>query len=425
MKLPKLAALSLLFMIVLSVFTGCNTAGDAAQTSAITGGTTEAPVVTSAPADDLVLAADGATAYTIIVAEDTPQAVFTAAYDLKSAFFDTFGTRIYVKKDTYDNADTEIVIGTNNRPESQEALSATAEGTYSVSVIGKKIVISSASNSGVIAGIRAFIAKYLSAASADNKIPGNLYISGNMPKPVDSLSSGWNNLSEFEGTADIDINYQLYMPANYDSSKEYPVLLYMHGNGSRGDDNTTHITNSSSAVLKLLAASDKYKDGVIILAPQCLKTEQWVNCDYTKGTYTLSAEMNECLAEAMQLFEYWKSELSFDESRIYLWGNSMGAFASWDLMQRNPSYFAGAVVVAGCGDISKVSTLVHENIWIHHGTVDTTVPYSGNETMYNALVASGAGDNIKFTAYPGKAHTIFQEVGENTEVVDWLFSQHR
>jgi predicted peptidase len=123
------------------------------------------------------------------------------------------------------------------------------------------------------------------------------------------------------------------------------------------------------------------------------------------------------------VFDYWFERISYDENRVYLWGNSMGAYASWDLMQRYPDKYAAAVIVAGCGDIAFAPQLAKNNIWIHHGDIDTTVPYSGNKKMYDALVANGAGDNVKFTDYPGKGHSIFTAVGQNMTVVEWMFAQ--
>ena len=37
------------------------------------------------------------------------------------------------------------------------------------------------------------------------------------------------------------IPYRLYVPENYDKHKKYPLVLYLHGGGGRGDDNLKQI----------------------------------------------------------------------------------------------------------------------------------------------------------------------------------------
>ncbi len=247
------------------------------------------------------------------------------------------------------------------------------------------------------------------------------------PAPaVTELKAGaWNNSNTLKEAQKFSIPYQIYLPVDYTPEKNYPVLFYLHGNGSRGTNNTTQISNDSAEILKRIRVSADHKGDVIMIAPQCSTNTQWVSCDYKVGNYTSTPKMAACLQTAVEIFDYWTDLLSTDPDRYYLYGNSMGGFACWDLMSRFPDRFAAAVIVAGCGDLAKAPEMKDLAIWIHHGTTDTTVPYSGNEKMEKALREAGAGDNVILTSYPGKGHTIFKEVGASPAVLKWIFEQKK
>lgn len=238
------------------------------------------------------------------------------------------------------------------------------------------------------------------------------------------LNEGWNDMRQYSGTAHIALPYQLYKPKGFDPERKYPVLLYMHGMGSNGDDNLKHLTVVTASIISHLTDSDKYNKDVIIIAPHCPKGSQWVDWDIHNKVFA-SDNITEKLKKAFEIFDYWFANIQYDESRVYLWGNSMGAFAAFDMMQRRPGFFAGAVAVAGFGKPELAHRIARNNIWIHHGTVDKLVPFEGSETLYNELINNGGGDNIRLTPYPDKGHSIFAEVGNSDEAVKWLFSQRK
>ena len=411
-------------LTVFACFVSCGNGSGNADTTEPADNTTPAVTepVTDVPDPSLeMVGEDGKTAYYIVVGRDCGKGVFSAANDLKGEMYDAFMTAFWVKRDDdVEPRNTEILIGVSTREGTKEAFEKLDGNSYSITVVDKKIIISGSTDACVAYAVDIFIDKYINGKT-DLK---NLLIEnevGTVPDGFALLENGWNDMTDYPGTADIDLKYMVYKPANYDPDKKYPVFIFMHGNGSRGDDNS-HITKDSASIIPTLTSSEKYKNDIIIIAPQCLKSEQWVTCDHTLGEYT-SKSITTCLSEAVQIFDYWFERISYDENRVYLWGNSMGSYASWDLMQRYPGKYAAAVMVAGCGDLAFAPQLAKCNIWIHHGDIDTTVPYSGNKKMYDELVKNGAGDNVKFTTYPGKGHSIFTAVGKDMTVIDWLFSQ--
>ena len=65
--------------------------------------------------------------------------------------------------------------------------------------------------------------------------------------------------------------YRYILPVNYDSSKEYPILMYLHGAGRRGNDNENQLNNPKPLFDRLLSEENINKYPCIIVAPQCLK----------------------------------------------------------------------------------------------------------------------------------------------------------
>ena len=78
--------------------------------------------------------------------------------------------------------------------------------------------------------------------------------------------------------------YRMYVPASYDAEKNYSLLVYLHGEDGRGDDNASHI--SGNKLIERIIAGEfvstdetefNTKDEFIIIAPQCPQDAKWVD----------------------------------------------------------------------------------------------------------------------------------------------------
>jgi predicted peptidase len=112
-----------------------------------------------------------------------------------------------------------------------------------------------------------------------------------------------------------------------------------------------------------------------------------------------------------------------DTQRVYITGLSMGGFATWELLQREPEKFAAAMPICGGGDLAFAGTLAHVPLWIFHGGADDTVQPKRSRDMAAALVAAG-GQPI-YTEYPGAGHDVWGQTYSDAKVWDWLFAQKR
>ncbi len=206
------------------------------------------------------------------------------------------------------------------------------------------------------------------------------------------------------------IPYTLYIPNDYSPSKKYPVILYLHGAGSIGTDNTTQL----SALGNMFLHNGDIVSNAFVLCPQ---SPEWWNLDRTSQN-----DNNGTLSSAFRLLNNITENYSCDKNRIYVIGVSMGGFATWSLLQRHGDFFAAGVPVCGGGDSSNGAAYVDIPIRIYHGTKDPTVAFSRSEEMYNAIIKAG-GKKIDFVRLEGYDHNIWSYVFSNRELFYWMFSQ--
>ncbi len=202
--------------------------------------------------------------------------------------------------------------------------------------------------------------------------------------------------------ANTVLPYRLVLPENYDETKAYPMLVFLHGAGERGNDNE----------LQLLHCVQYLADNLpecIIVAPQCPANNQWVDTPWANGAYSIERvpESNE-LKAVVELLDALQEEFSVDADRIYASGLSMGGFGAWDLMMRHNDYFAAGVLVCGGGDPSQAEKLVDTPLFVFHGDADDAVPVSGSRDTVQAIRDAG-GELVQYVEYPGAGHGIWND----------------
>ena len=226
----------------------------------------------------------------------------------------------------------------------------------------------------------------------------------------------------FVASDGTELVYRVYMPYDYDSTKEYPVLTFMHGAGERGNDNRGNVFHMFS---DMFANAENPVWNSIIIAPQCPGGQQWVDTPWENGGYRVDEvpESNEIKA-AIEIIELIKSTFSTDESRYYVAGLSMGGFAAWDMIMRHPDMFAGAVPICGGGDYKQAYKLVNMPIYTLHDKNDPTVPMSGTKEMVVALEVLGS-EVIFYEELSGYGHNVWTYASQKLEIWQWLFAQSK
>ena len=246
-----------------------------------------------------------------------------------------------------------------------------------------------------------------------------------------SLISGDEVLAELNGkncvkdtyvTANrISLPYRLYVPDDYDPSVSYPLILYFHGAGDRGADNEAQVKNSV-LLQRMLAENEKSAHPCIILAPQCPANSKWVmvsnwtDCIYDRSKISNSPYM----AAAEELLEEIAASYSIDEGRLYVTGLSMGGYATWDIITRNPDKFAAAVPVCGGLDPTRIESLKKLPIWTFHNDKDPTVPPDGTRRASEILTLGG---NFNYTEYRSSSHNAWTAAYTTQDLITWMFDK--
>ncbi len=212
---------------------------------------------------------------------------------------------------------------------------------------------------------------------------------------------------------DTTIPFRIVVPQNYDESKSYPMLVFFHGAGERGNDNELSLFHCIQYLADNLPEC-------FILVPQCPLNNQWVDTPWANGAYSVDniPESNELKA----VVEYIQSlcELySIDTDRIYASGISMGGFATWDVMMRHNDIFAAAIAVCGGGDISKGELLKDTPMFVFHAVDDTAVPVSGSRESVKAIQNAG-GTLVEYTEYTTGGHGIWNQAFATEGLLDKL-----
>ncbi len=218
------------------------------------------------------------------------------------------------------------------------------------------------------------------------------------------------------------LRYRLYVPADYDETKPYPLLVYLNGAGSRGEDNEKQLANLSPLITPLI---DNPDHPCIIAVPQLPGSQQWVDVPWVNGSYEQDKVAE---SKALQMLRGMIADLqdtyTIDSDRLYLMGQSFGGFGTWDAITRYPDLFAAAVPMCGSGDPTKAEIIKDLPLLVLHGSGDGSVPVSGSREMVAAL--KEAGSAVTYLEYEDTDHYIQRRVFEQPALwMDWLFAQKK
>ena len=196
-----------------------------------------------------------------------------------------------------------------------------------------------------------------------------------------------------------DLQYLLAFPEGYVEGEKYPVIIFLHGAGTRGND------------IEMLKKNPYFKNisihkdfPFVIVAPQCNKNTWFDHFEALK-----------------ELALFISTSAFADTERIYLMGASMGGYATWQLAMSLPKTFAGIVPICGGGMYWNAHRLLNTPVWAFHGEKDRTVLCEESRKMVD--VVNKKGGNAKLTVYPEAEHDSWTETYRNPEVFEWLLSQ--
>lgn len=195
-----------------------------------------------------------------------------------------------------------------------------------------------------------------------------------------------------------NIKYLVSYPENFSADKKYPLIVFLHGAGTRNGN--TDILRNNSAFLNLKMRQTR---GYILLAPLC-SVNNW----------------NEVMSSLINLVDYIRNLEYIDIRRVYLTGNSMGGYGTWELASLRPDWFASIMPVCGGGIKWMAYALVDVPARAFHGLCDTVVDPIESLEMTKAV--NRCGGYAELILFPKLEHNCWDKVYSTEENYDWLLT---
>lgn len=220
------------------------------------------------------------------------------------------------------------------------------------------------------------------------------------------------------------IHYRMLIPENYDPNKKYPVVLFLHGAGERGNDNEKQLTHGAQMFLNPV---NREKYPCFVIFPQCPENEYWGYAKRPKSfvpdEMPKGEEMNPVFRKLKHLLDTCRVMPKIDNKRIYIIGISMGAMGTYDIVSRYPEIFAAAIPICGMVNPERLSTAKDVKFRIFHGDGDNIVPVKGSREAYRALKKAGA--EVEYFELPGCGHDSWNPAFNYPDFMEWLFKQRK
>ncbi len=195
------------------------------------------------------------------------------------------------------------------------------------------------------------------------------------------------------------VNYLYHRPAN--AVGKLPLVLYIHGAGSRGSDVSQLEQNSG-----LQAALAQIGDRCVVMAPQC----------HRNFWFDLFTALVEFIDMARRLPEV-------DADRVIITGASMGGYTTWQLILSHPDWFAAAMPICGGGMYWSAGVLKNLPVWAFHGAKDPTVLCE--ETIKMVRAVNNAGGHANVTIFPEAEHNAWVPALSAPDTWTWAMAQKR
>jgi predicted peptidase len=263
--------------------------------------------------------------------------------------------------------------------------------------------------------------------------------------------------SEITGS---DRDYFVYLPANYSEQDNWPVILFLHGNGERG--------NAKSELDFVLSHGPLYETWVqkrnlpfVIIAPQLpmyemgdvpyfknrkakdipqrmadgtpARNSKGVSTDPMDGSKRIfpdeygiegppsgwSLQDNELISMVDNVIEKYRG----DTNRVYISGLSYGGFGVWYMASKYPGRFAAANPIAGYAHPELIASIAKQRlpIWCFAGGRDPVVPVEYFYDGMNELERLGHGD-VRFTVEEDMSHDVWTRAYAGEDVYKWMLS---
>jgi predicted peptidase len=228
----------------------------------------------------------------------------------------------------------------------------------------------------------------------------------------DKPKTGFVNKT-FKNADGTTSQYVVFVPRDYDGTKEYPVILFLHGAGETKSDKTGAKMPVNVGIGPAIKKREKDFPFIVVI-PQAEAAKSKIG-----GRWHADAPDGK---RAIAILDEVMKEYKVDAKRQYLTGLSMGGFGTWHMAFSHPDRWAAIVPICGGGDPKGAEKIKDIPCWCFHGADDPTVKADLSRSMIEAI--KKAGGEPKYTEYPGVGHNSWDKAYGTDELYTWLL-EHR
>ena len=206
--------------------------------------------------------------------------------------------------------------------------------------------------------------------------------------------------AETEGEENT-LRYRIYSPQTLSAQAAENgcgILVYLHDEDCRGDDNVDHISDSAkTALLSAVLNDDTLNQSMLILAPQCPSDSGW------------TSDNGKQLDLVSDLVRALCGNMKIDASRIGIVGVSDGASGAYALLARQNDadavVFSAAFLAAGtCIDPDAVEAYAKTKIFAVTSDDDPVTP---SRSVDQFIASMDGRDSVVYSRYTGAGHEVW------------------
>jgi predicted peptidase len=214
----------------------------------------------------------------------------------------------------------------------------------------------------------------------------------------------------FKNADGTESPYVVFVPKDYDGTKEVPIILFLHGAGETKNPKATKDGKKPVEVGLGPAIKKREKDFPFVVVIPRAENFGW-------GADTANAK------RALAMLDATMKEYKVDSKRQYLTGLSMGGMGTWSIATATPDRFAAIAPICGRGDPKQAAKLKDLPCWCFHGDADPTVKVEGSREMIDAI--KKAGGTPKYTEYEKVGHNSWDKAYATDELYKWFLEQKK
>ncbi|MNK53899.1 Phospholipase/Carboxylesterase [compost metagenome] len=223
------------------------------------------------------------------------------------------------------------------------------------------------------------------------------------------------------------IYYRVLFPENFNPKEKYPLVVFLHGSGERGNDNASQLVHGGKLFLK----NDVRKNfPAIVVFPQCPANDFWANINLDKDangkrklSFVEGGKPTKIMHALQGMIKDFLKKPYVNREQVYVGGLSMGGMGTYELLRRERRKFAAAIAICGGDNTNNIEKYKKTPLWIFHGAKDDIVDPALSIAIAERLKT--VGDEVKFSLYPNANHNSWDSAFAEPELLPWLFSHKK